>query len=494
MIQIPRIFHMLYKRYIFYIYLIIIYISSRLLFLSRYPIFNDEAIHLRFGQIIWQSGYWQYSMMHSGKQPLPYIVYGAMMKIISDPLFAGRIVSIVFGFCTLFMVIAVSYRSFNKKTSIVAGLLYIICPITLFFDRLVVVDVMLSFIYVCQLYVLIQCIKNPKNISILAIIILGVLSGIGLWIKTTGVILFISTGILWIVFVRNNRKRIPILELILLCSIALCIALPYIVQPEFTRVISLLSDHSYGVIDTISNLLSSIPGKIYDFVLIFIGYVTPISILVFIWYLIYRNTITKRFLLLALFLPIFLMLPEAKVFQSRYILFTVPIILIMCADFFITLHNWYINIIMIVCMCILSMILIQSPPSFFHIFPSFRVWGAEQSQYIDSWTSGYGVMNAIDFVKKNINGKKAIVYVRWDSGNPEDTVLLYGPKAGLLTLYLDKSIPIPSIYSAISSEIHSYLITRRAQTSSYNAEYKILQSFPKPFGDERVDVYRVKFK
>lgn len=54
------------------------------------------------------------------------------------------------------------------------------------------------------------------------------------------------------------------------------------------------------------------------------------------------------------------------------------------------------------------------------IFPAVH---EDLSQYMEGWPSGFGVKQAISFIKKNYSTKRKIVVVRRDSGNPESAVI-----------------------------------------------------------------------
>ena len=80
------------------ILLVAAYFVLRLIFLSRLPIFTDEAIYLRWAQIALNDAAWRFISLTDGKQPM--FVWAAMvlMKFIHDPLVAGRLVSVATGF------------------------------------------------------------------------------------------------------------------------------------------------------------------------------------------------------------------------------------------------------------------------------------------------------------------------------------------------------------------------------------------------------------
>src|SRR3989344_4171474 len=79
----------------------VFYFTLRLTNLANLPIFTDEAIYIRWAQIAKQDASWRFIALTDGKQPL--FVWTAMitLRLIADPLVAGRMVSVIAGFGSL---------------------------------------------------------------------------------------------------------------------------------------------------------------------------------------------------------------------------------------------------------------------------------------------------------------------------------------------------------------------------------------------------------
>jgi len=144
-------------------------------------------------------------------------------------------------------------------------------------------------------------------------------------------------------------------------------------------------------------------------------------------------------------------------------------------------------------MSLLSWILVTAPDKFFHIFPNRWVFSLDSFQYVDGWPSGYGVREALDFADRHRAGKNAFIGVRWDAGNPEDSVLLYASKLpGVTTSFFDKRLDeFPLIVEAMRNR-PMYLITRNNQRGGLDQNLTLLTQFYKPAGEESVEVYIYK--
>lgn len=90
--------------------------------------------------------------LSDGKQPLFMWMMIPFLKVITDPLLAGRILSVFSGLGTLFGVFLLTNKLFGKKPALFASFLYAISPFTVFFDRMALVDSMLAMFGVWSLY------------------------------------------------------------------------------------------------------------------------------------------------------------------------------------------------------------------------------------------------------------------------------------------------------------------------------------------------------
>ncbi len=161
----------------------IVYFVSRLTFLTLYPIFNDEATYLRYAQVMvsYPLHRW-YSLAHTGKQPLLYWLYGLMMKVVSDPLLAGRLVTVIFGASTVVAVYQLGKLLDSRRTALVAGILVIFSPLFIFFDRLALVDSTLAVLFS---WILVFLVRFGNRQTTKESFFIGLLVGISFWIKST---------------------------------------------------------------------------------------------------------------------------------------------------------------------------------------------------------------------------------------------------------------------------------------------------------------------
>lgn len=106
-----------------------------------FPIFNDEAIYLQYSQLI-HADFGQYKLVSAGinpfadwKPPLQYWWGSLFVSIWPDPLFGGRLASFLVSLFGLFGVYLFTRELLGKKWATVAVFLYALCPPVLFHNN-----------------------------------------------------------------------------------------------------------------------------------------------------------------------------------------------------------------------------------------------------------------------------------------------------------------------------------------------------------------------
>ena len=168
--------------------LITFYFLLRLPNLTLQPIFADEAIYIRWAQVMRAEPTLRFLPLSDGKTPLFMWAMIPLFKVFSDPLFAGRFLSVISGLFTLLGVYFLAKKAFNAKTAFWASLLYVITPYTVFFDRMALVDSMLSAFTVWIIYFALWLVRS---IRLDVAMILGYLLGSAVLTKTSGMVNFL---------------------------------------------------------------------------------------------------------------------------------------------------------------------------------------------------------------------------------------------------------------------------------------------------------------
>lgn len=97
-----------WKIFFIFVILSIVFFATRLQNLNSIPVFGDEAIYIRWSQIIKSVETLRFIPVTDGKQPLFMWILAVFLKFFNDPLFAGRLVSVFSGFEILSVIFLVS--------------------------------------------------------------------------------------------------------------------------------------------------------------------------------------------------------------------------------------------------------------------------------------------------------------------------------------------------------------------------------------------------
>ncbi len=202
--------------------IISLYFLLRLPNLTLQPIFADEAIYIRWAQVMRAEPTLRFLPLSDGKTPLFMWLMIPVFKFIHDPLLAGRLLSVASGFFTLLGVFFLSRKIFSTKTAFWASLLYAITPYTVFFDRMALVDSMLAGFTVWVIYFAVRLVKSLR---LDVAMILGYLLGGAILTKTPGLLNLFILPFTLIGFRREKGKRHSLVKLIILWLVAITIAL-----------------------------------------------------------------------------------------------------------------------------------------------------------------------------------------------------------------------------------------------------------------------------
>src|SRR3989344_5907762 len=131
---------------------LIVFLLLRLVNLDLIPVFADEAIYIRWAQLIGSDWHNFFIPLSDGKTPLFMWLLAPLLKLGADPLLTGRVLSVAAGLATVIGVYLLTKKLFDKTTAIWAAGLATLQPFLVFYDRLSLVDSLLSALIVWSAY------------------------------------------------------------------------------------------------------------------------------------------------------------------------------------------------------------------------------------------------------------------------------------------------------------------------------------------------------
>lgn len=161
-----------------------LYLASRAVRLDSFPIFTDEGIYIRWAKVAQADPNWRFISLTDGKQPLHTWGMIPFLKLFStNLLLGGRSFSVLSGAVALAGMMATSTYLYGKKyAGYVAGLLYTITPMFLFYDRLALAD---SAVNAGALWILFGSLILIRTLRLDVALLMGLGSGIALLTKSS---------------------------------------------------------------------------------------------------------------------------------------------------------------------------------------------------------------------------------------------------------------------------------------------------------------------
>jgi len=469
--------------------LILGYFVTRLINLTGIPVFCDEAIYIRWAQIMRAVQSLRFIPLSDGKQPLFMWLIIPFLKIFSDPLVAGRIVSVLSGLGTMVGMGVLSYLLFKKKEiSLFASILYLVSPFCFFFDRMALADGLLS---VFGIWYLVFSILLVKNLRLDFAMISGILLGLGLITKSPA--LFFALMLPLTIFVINNetmKQWSNRLKLVVLWIVVMIFAFAIYnilrLGPEFHMIAIRNKDYVFSLSEILKYPLNPLAGNLKSVVEWYWILLTPPLFILGIFGipLVLKNNFKKGlFLLLWWLIPLLAQSAIARVYTSRYVLFSVPIFLIFAAvlleQIFSTLKNKVLTTIFLTVIFIVPFyqvfLLIAFPQRAY--LPE-----NERKGYLEMWTAGYGIRESAEYLKEAAKTKKVLVGTEGYFGTLPNGLEMYLEKVPNITI-IGVGQPVTEISSKLIDGLKDnqvFLLVNDSRLQIINdSGLKLIKKYPK---------------
>jgi 4-amino-4-deoxy-L-arabinose transferase-like glycosyltransferase len=494
-----------FTRFFLVIFIVGIYFFSRLQNLTAIPVFGDEAIYIRWSQIIKNVETLRFIPQSDGKEPLFMWFTAAALKFVSDPLVTGRLVSVFAGFGIMVGIffttcILVSFSKNEKNPlkfifssikenfyyGILASIIYIFLPFSFFFDRMALPDNTLSFFGIWSIFLSFLLAKFRRlDIAL----ILGMILGLA-WLTKSPAIYFIALSCL--TFVVLNLNRLKTIYLPLIASLLGFIIYNILrLGPQFQMIALRNQDYVWSFSEILKHPLNPLKPHLGDTLVIFSQYISwPIlifAIIGFILFLFYKKNTQYYLLMCWCFLPLLSNCAIAKVFTARYILYILPpLIILISLGISVFFKRPLAKLIFLFVLLIPNIIWIKN----ISLSPFNVHLSSTEQGYLRDWTSGWGIKESADFLKTRALQKNIIVGTEGSFGTLPDGLQIYTDHVNQLTV-IGLGLGFTQIPESLTNafkygdEVYILINKSRFTISSLDQEkLKLIKSYPKPNNDE----------
>lgn len=465
------------------------YFLVRLPHLTLQPIFADEAIYIRWSQVMRSEPTLRFLPLSDGKTPLYMWILIPFFKLFHDPLFAGRFLSVISGFFTMLGVFALSSKVFNKKVGFWASFFYAVAPYTVFFDRIGLVDSMLSAFTIWSVFFAIWLVQKVR---LDLAMILGFILGGGWLTKTPAFLnlLLLPSSIL--VFKKTKSDQYRLVKLVVFWGVALFIALAMYnmlrLGPNFNLLSSRNEDYIFSPVELLGRPLDPFIPHFHDMSDWFPKLLTWPILLCFLWGVVKvikdKNKLGWVILIWAA-VPMLLSMAFLKTFTARYLLTSIPLFLTLAGlgveNVSRKLNPILLLIIIIPLPILFDYQLIANPP------PS-SLPKEETKGYFEAWTAGYGLKDIAGYLIDREKEGKVVVGTEGTFGTLPDGLYIYLDKSGISVIGSNSGVPSAIKEATKSAQV--FFVGNRSDLKSIGG-LETVKEYPKLGGDATV-LYRVK--
>lgn len=472
-------------------FLSVAYFALRLPNLTLQPIFADEAIYIRWAQVMRAEPTLRFLPLSDGKTPLFMWLMIPFFKVFDDPLYAGRFLSVLSGFLTFLGAIFLGWRFFNIQTALWAGFLIVITPMIVFFDRMALVDSMLSAFSIWSLNLALMLIKYMR---IDLAFILGYAFGASLLTKPPGFFNILALPATLIMFnwrATDREKKILKLFGLWVLAIATTFVIYNILRlgPGFENLNARNQDYVFSPVELLTRPMDPFIPHINDLVDWLPKLLTiPTLVLTFlgIFLVISRRHKAGFSVLLWALLPLIVQMALLKTFTARYVLFSFPPLLLLAGW---ALENIVSRVKMNKILVILGATLVlMFQALYFNYYlltdqSQAPIPNEERRGYLEDWTSGYGLKEIAQFLREESKNGKVIVGTEGSFGTLPDGLQIY--------LDQDREVVVIGGGAEVSSGLKeaalkypTFFVSNKSRFTGLGiSEVSLIKEYPKPKGD-----------
>lgn len=457
--------------------------AIRIINLTILPVFVDEAIYVRWSQVMATEPTLRFLPLSDGKQPLYMWVLMFLIKLFENPLYAGRLISVFTGLGTAIGVFTLSYLLFkNKLVSLLTLLLYILSPFTIFFDRMALVDSMLSMFGIwTAIFGLLTSKYKRFDLAMLTGFMLGFMA----LTKSPAVFVALLLPSFWFIYKWSKVWMISITYFI-------AFGMYNILRlgPNFGLLSSRTSDYVLPLSHAWTNTFDPLIPHLKDFI-VWLSSIGPAAIIPFLILGVYVG-FKKHFketlvLLLWVLVPVVVQAELGVTYTARYVYFAIPYLFILAGLIVLTHVKW----LRIASYGLVAIFVVQSLIFSYHLLTNpenANLSRGERSGYLEEWTAGQGIKEISEYLKKESAnlpaGKQLIVGTEGYFGTLPDGLQIYVNKypnivvigVGVIIVETPKSLT-----ESVQAGNKTYLVVNKSRFRGSYEElgYKLIAKYPK---------------
>lgn len=402
--------------------ILLLYFFTRFYNILGLPIFTDEAIYVRWSQIAANDANWRFISLTDGKQPMYVWIAMLLMKVIEDPLLAGRAVSVIAGFFSTIGIFFLASEIFkNRKIGLLASFIYVLYPFSLLYDRMALYDSLVAMFIIWVLYFEVLLVRHLRLDLAL---ILGMIIGAGMLTKTNANFALILFPFSLLLFNFKDKKwKEKLLRWVMYAAVAALIANAMYLILRLSPFFHIIDEKNlvfiYSFDEWITHPFEYLWNNLRAMFDWFVMYTTiPFVILILSSFAIGKKYLREKLLLLAWFvIPFIALALVGKTLYPRYLLFMIMPLLALGAYALYSLLSFTKKfwLKLLICLVFLIMFVVNG----FYIITDFKkasVPFSDHDQFYAGWPSGVGVKEIVEILEEKAKHEKIYVGTQGNFG------------------------------------------------------------------------------
>ncbi len=509
------------------------YLITRLLALTRLPVFADEAIYIYWSQLAasdWQR--FAFYPLNDGKTPLLIWLMIPLQFLCRDPLWAGRLVSVIFGLGQIYVtMLIVSLFSTRRRYRLLAGLLVIISPGLLLNSRLALMDTASTFWVSLTFYLAYRALAckltNERHLRFalkqhwwLLALAAAVSFGAALWTKFSNVLLLpvLATLPFYLLTItdlwnskktRRNRAWRDVVWIVTVLGgigfLGLCLFATLKLTPVFSQLFARGGDFLYRFPEFFQEPFSIMARGWQLFVRVAVNYCGSllwwVSVVLALGLAIARRRFRPLLLLLsglAYCLPIIIL---GKVVYPRYFLPLLPFVI---ASFCVALSMLRRPSFVPFKIVLVSLLLLIGSFDLYLQLTALEKWpllAEDRVQLIGEWSAGYGIRETVAFLSERAQTRRLLVLTEGHIGTLPDGLQIYLWKSPVRNNLRIEGLGAPPVRNfgdwpeifADFDEVYLVVNSHRLEWDEATTPGELVAAYPRPSSDDpTLQVWRVR--
>lgn len=465
------------------IILAVVYLVFRGINLNSLPVFVDEAIYVRWSQVMKSEPTLRFLPLSDGKQPLYMWLTIPAFKVFSDPLVAGRMISVAAGLGT---VLGIGTLAFLLTSSVgwglVAGGIYLLLPFAHFFDRMALADGVLSFFGIWSLVLGYALVKWRRlDLAMIA----GFCLGGAVLTKSPGWFFLLALP-LWLL--AGPRVSVKVLaKMILLYGVAGAIAFAMYnilrLGPNFHLIASRNLDYIFPLREVLEHPFNPLKGNGENTIIWLLNLLTPAAMVMALSSVLEKKR-TTLVLWLWVLLPLVGQAAIAKAYTSRYFFYVTPALVLL-----ITLGlKQLVARQKIVAYFLLAIFVVMALRYDWFLSTDPARAGMPQNMahgYLQEWTAGWGQKEVAGYLRERAKVHSVVTGTDGFFGTLPDGLQIYTERVPNLTV-IGVGVTFDKIPTALSDSLADhevYFVLNKSRNKlpvSEQERLELIAEYPKP--------------